>query len=156
MGGLGSLLLGDQLSRDREADTMQLKQQQEQASKIKELMAIAENVKMMQETLDNIPSASGWKSIPAGAWEETKQLVHENPELDKYEGMKGLVGNMMARQVGQEKGNMTDRDYERAIGLIPSAYSSTETRGNNFSAIQQLMETLARANGGSIMGAFNK
>lgn len=148
--------MGDQLQRQREAQSVDLKQKAEQASKIKELLAIAENVKMMQDSLGNVPGASGWKSIPNGMLQESKQLIHENPELDEYEGMKGLVGNMMARQVGGEKGTMTDRDFQRAIGLLPTSFSSDETRQKNFSAIQQLMENIAKSQGGSIMGVFNK
>lgn len=89
--------------------------------------------------LNNVPSGEGWRAIPSGAFQEIKQLVKENADLEEYESATKVLAGPVAKSVAGESGRLTDQDIERAMSIFPSSFSSTEERKRKIDRINKII-----------------
>lgn len=73
-----------------------------------------------------------------GLGSKIKGLFGFQPDVTSYEAYKNAVATPIARTLFGEKGNLSDTDIKRAIGLLPTATDTPEEAERKLGYIEQL------------------
>jgi hypothetical protein len=85
--------------------------------------------------LNQIESGKGAEQLVVGPAQWLGKVLHENPEVSSYDAMSGLMASNAAKNVGSDKGALSEGDVKRAIASL-SSYS------DNFAERQSKLEGL--------------
>jgi len=115
----------------------------------KQRAALLDRVNRMENTLGGIYSrSSGAQSdvpfIPylSGKMKEIGAkfgVGEEAPEIASYTTLSNLIFSTFARQIGQEKGNLSEGDVQRVKAAIPTVASTPEQAAAQFKELRRMI-----------------
>ncbi len=107
-------------------------------------------VNQLESMLGGLNSAKGWMARLTQAPGRTIDLyLQRNPSVVAYNDFSQATVAPLLRTIG-EKGNMSNRDIERAIKAIPRVAPVPDTNEVSKRKIKALKEFISRASGGTI------
>ena len=81
----------------------------------------------------------------SGFGSRVKALLGIQPDVTSYEAYKNAVATPIARTLFGEKGNLSDTDIKRAIGLLPTATDTADEAEQKLMYIEQLANSKYQA-----------
>ncbi|MEK6881822.1 MAG: hypothetical protein AABY22_19545, partial [Nanoarchaeota archaeon] len=120
----------------------------------KELINIAgveSNVNILQNQLDELPSATGAGARIRGFFTSNEARVGLNDKVTAYESFRKAIIGPIARSISSEVGVLTDQDIKRAEEILPKI---SDTEGERKMKIELLQEMIN--NRKSIIGLMSQ
>lgn len=104
----------------------------------KEINVIAGDMEELLETYDSIPEqfVGPLAGRTVGAWEN---IAQNEPSIALYNDTKNFFMSNISRQLGGERGVLTDRDIERVNGLFPQQSDTKEVGRRKTALIKNLI-----------------
>ena len=122
------------------------KQQKDASGNINNLNAVNAQLQRFEDTFANMPNkieSNTLGRLRAATGFQTKQEANFNSQRQ-------LLFNKIARDLGGEKGVLSDQDIKRIEGALPSYTDSLEQKNAKMSAIYDLLNDRLAVEGGSL------
>jgi hypothetical protein len=116
------------LDRKRQEEMMQadVKSQAKATESLADINVISADLDSLLQSFNSIPQVLKGP-IQGRILGTPASLMQTSPELAQYEGSRGLILSNIARQLGGEKGVLTDRDIKRIQDSLPDKADSDKT-----------------------------
>jgi hypothetical protein len=120
--------------------------QDSKPKKLEDLNAVSNQLKRFEDTFANMPNKL--ESNTLGRLRNMTGL--ETEQEANFNSQRTLLFNKIARDLGGEKGVLSDQDIKRIEGALPSYTDSLEQKNAKMSAIYDLLNDRLSVEGGSI------
>lgn len=132
---INKLLLQSQLGKEAQEKALVQNNSEDEA----QLGAIEQQLKNFENTFNAMPSKLN--AFTTGALRTATGF--ETPEMANFDAQRTLLFNKIARDLGGEKGPLSDGDIKRVSAALPTMYDSLEQKKAKMQAVYGLLD-LAR------------
>ena len=136
----------DAINNDLKRMELALKEQKNASGNINNLNAVNAQLQRFEDSFANMPNkieSNTLGRLRAATGFQTKQEANFNSQRQ-------LLFNKIARDLGGEKGVLSDQDIKRIEGALPSYTDSLEQKNAKMSAIYDLLNDRLAVEGGSL------
>jgi hypothetical protein len=124
----------------------------ETKAELSSLNSINDQLTSLEQLFDKLPQSKK-SAYTGGAWRDLTNTL--TADETKFNAQRSLLFNRIARELGGEKGVLSDQDIKRVAEALPTIYDNPEQRAGKMSAIRDLLNLRTKQVGFGANGGFS-